>query len=115
MALESQTGAQDDVGTDLPQQMKEEADRIMTALAEATPRRWEASPTPQPRGDTARSLGEIPDPTADTALDTRRLALSAAITKGERSLALALGLLMEARRDLERALDRYDGTRRGER
>lgn len=77
-----------------------------TTLPAAEARRWLPSPAPRPAGSVERRpSGELADPTADTALDGRRLALSAAY---ERAVWSA-GALVDASRALADAIAHYDG------
>lgn len=91
--------------------IREETDALLALLPDAYARQWEASPVPKPREDTTeRSSGGRPaDPTADTVLDGRRLALRGAVSRTERVLAFAAKALTERREDLARSLERYDG------
>lgn len=91
--------------------IREETDALLALLPDAYARQWEASPVPKPREDTTeRSSGGRPsDPTADTVLDARRLALRGATSRADRVLELAAKALTERRQDLARSLDRYDG------
>ncbi|WP_144722265.1 hypothetical protein [Cellulosimicrobium sp. TH-20] len=84
-------------------------------LAEADAVQWSASPRPRPREDTTeRSKGGPPsDPTADVALDGRRLSLRAAVLTAEHSLGDAVDAVAAANKGLERALDEWH--RAGER
>lgn len=95
----------------LVRQIREETDALLALLPDAYARQWEASPVPRPREDTTeRSSGGRPsDPTADTVIDARRLALSGSVSRTERVLTHAAKALAERRQDLTRAIERYDG------
>lgn len=107
---------------DLAHEIEKEIAAMLTAsLPPALSRQWEASPVPKPREDTAErsSGGRPPNPTADVVLDGRRLAVRQAVIEAERALQrarsarLGLGLIRDAvvvaRRDLDRAVARFDG------
>lgn len=71
---------------------------------------WRPSLNPAARFDTSeRALGGIKDPTAETALDERRLALRDAITSAESALSSAAEALLARHADLERAIARWNG------
>jgi hypothetical protein len=95
----------------LARTIRETTDALLALLPDAYARQWEASPVPKPREDTSeRSSGGRPsDPTADTVLDARRLALRGAVSRAERVLLLAANSLEERLRELDRAIKRYDG------
>lgn len=94
---------------------------LSESLAPAHARQWQASPVPTPREDTAErsSGGAPPNPTADVALDGRRLALRervrdaeralAGVDNARRGLANVLAQIRDARRELDRAIRRFDG------
>jgi hypothetical protein len=86
--------ADDDVAQ-LARTIRETTDALLALLPDAYARQWEASPVPKPREDTTeRSSGGRPsDPTADTVLDARRLALRGAVSRAERVLLLAANSL----------------------
>lgn len=104
-------GATGDRIASLVATIRDESDAVLALLPDAYARQWLASPVPRPREDTPqRSTGGQPsDPTADTVLDARRLALSGAISRAERVLEHAAEALGARRRALETALTRYDG------
>lgn len=72
---------------------------------------WERSPVPRSREDTGeRSHGGPPsDPTADVALDERRLALREAVTRFEAFVRYAAVGAASARERLDRALADWEG------
>lgn len=91
--------------------IRAELEILLEALSHAEDRRWDPSPMPRPREDTSqRAIGGAPsDPTADTVLDARRLAVSDAVSRAENVLAYAAKSLRERREALELAVRRYDG------
>lgn len=91
--------------------IRAELETILAELEDARARQWDPSPAPRPREDTSqRSVGGAPsDPTADTVLDARRLAVRDAVSRAERVLAFAAQSLRERREALELAVRRYDG------
>jgi hypothetical protein len=91
--------------------IEEEIRSMHDLIDEAAARQWEASPVPKPREDTTeRSSGGRPsDPTADTALDARRLAVRATLLAAEPVLRDAAVALRGSRLALARAIDRFDG------
>lgn len=72
---------------------------------------WTAAPIPKPREDVTdrKSSGGHGDPTADIALDPRRLELRQAYTKATERLDELRFSAQIAREDLERAVARYHG------
>lgn len=94
--------------TPLTQLLREGAEtflRLVRTLGQAEAIQWDAAPVPRPQGDARRAIGGHGDPTADTALDGRRLAVRDAIRQARR----AIRDLLAALRYLEQALDRYYG------
>lgn len=91
--------------------LEEEIAALRAALAEATDRQWTPSAVPKPRVDTTeRSKGGGPaDPTADTALDGRRLGVREAVLAATPVVREAAIAVMGSRIALERATDRFDG------
>lgn len=86
-----------------------EVDQLAAVTGPALEARWSPSPVPRPRDDTTeRSTGAHSDPTADIALDERRMALSVQIMKSERLLEQALVAIRGVRRGLERTLERWE-------
>lgn len=60
---------------------------LVRQLEQASDAQWQKSRVPSPRDDTTeRSQGVRSDPTADTALDARRLRLRAAVLRAEGNL-----------------------------
>lgn len=92
--------------------LREEIDALLAAAPAAFERQWDRSPAPRPREDTnERSKGSLPaDPTADTALDPRRLALRATVHQLTEALRSAAVTARGARLALENAVQRFDGT-----
>jgi hypothetical protein len=80
-------------------------------LSGAVTRQWSPSPVPKPREDTPqRASGDRPaDPTADTALDARRLAVRETVIRSERVLRDAALALRAVRHATETAVARFDG------
>lgn len=90
--------------------LKKEAEALTHAIPEATARQWEASVVPRPREDTSqRASGGIPNPTADTALDPRRLAVRETVVRAGSALRDAAVTVRGSRLALERAVARFDG------
>lgn len=88
------------------------ADKIRTLarlLDAAVAVQWQAPPVARPHDDTAeRSKGAPPsNPTADVALDGRRLALRAAIVEGQRAIRKATTAASAAGAHLSGALDAW--------
>jgi len=79
--------------------------RLVQKLNQAETIQWEAAPVPRTTGDPRRAVGPYSDPTADTALDGRRLTVRDAVTQARRSID-DLGAALSF---LERAVDRYYG------
>lgn len=89
----------------------EEVKHLLELLPEASARQWLAAPVPKPRYDTdERSIGGAPgDPTADVALDPRRLAVRRLVRDSEKVLRDTAVRVRGVRRAMERTLDWYDG------
>lgn len=87
-----------------------EALTVAALLEAATEIQWKPSLTPKPREDTSeRARGGHGDPTLDTVLDSRRLAVRAAVISAETAFDGALDTLREVRPQLERAIDAWNG------
>lgn len=87
-----------------------EARRLADMLPDALAVQWSPSPVPKPRDDThERATGAPSDPTAETALDGRRLRLRAQVIESERALRGSVVALVGVRRGLERTLDAWAG------
>ncbi|MBO3095856.1 DUF7169 domain-containing protein [Cellulomonas dongxiuzhuiae] len=92
-------------------------DLVLTArslalrLEDAEAVQWQAAPRQRPRDDTTeRSKGAPPnDPTSATVLDDARLVLRAAVRRGERALGAAIDATAAAEREVDRALDAWQG------
>jgi hypothetical protein len=97
--------------TDTAASLREALDDLLASLDAARARQWETSPVPRPRDDTTeRSKGEAPsDPTADTVLDARRLAVRKEVQLAEGVLEVALRAFARRRDELDRAVRRFDG------
>lgn len=91
--------------------IRQETDALLDVLPEATARQWSLSPVPKPREDTPqRASGDRPaDPTGDTVLDPRRLAVRETVARSERVLRDAAIALRGTRLAMERAVARFDG------
>lgn len=105
------TGGGDARVESLVQIVRQETEALLAVLPEALARQWSSSPVPKPREDTSqRSSGDRPsDPTADTVLDARRLAVRDTVLESERAIRDAAIRLRAARKAVERAVDRFDG------
>lgn len=80
------------------------------ALDAAKAVQWEKSPVPSSREDApSRSLGGYSNPTADTALDTRRLAVREAVELTEEVLHTAARELRSRAEALIEAVERWQG------
>lgn len=94
--------------------VEQEAKELRAVLPDALERQWDASPVPRPRNDTTRKASGIRrDPTADTALDPRRLAVRDTVIRAQRVLTDAAIALRGTRRAVERAVARFDGNEGG--
>jgi len=79
-------------------------------MAEAV--RWEKSAAPTTDADDTRGRGsEVSDPTADAALDTARLAVSAACVRAERAAADCTRRMLAASQEVQAAVTRWEGIR----
>ena len=84
--------------------------RLRQLLADVGDTQWEAGRSPQPREDTTeRSKGTTNDPTPTIVMDTRRLALRAAVIEAEQALEKAMHNMTAAVRHLEKALEAHHG------
>lgn len=102
------------VTTDLPvlaARLKFEVGEILRTLAgPAGPAQYERAPIPSLVDDTTeRAKGGHGDPTPGIVVDTRRLALRAAIIAAEREIASAVDALAKARADVDAAFARWEG------
>lgn len=91
--------------------IEEEAARLIESLPSALERQWTTSPVPRPREEEERrSIGDLPsDPTADVALDPRRLAVRDTVLRSRFALRDAAVALRGVRLAMERNLAWYDG------
>ena len=91
--------------------LAEEIRALARRLDAAVAVQWQAPPVPRPRDDTTeRSKGAPPsNPTADTALDDRRLALRSAVRGGQQSIRLATASVPAATSRLDAALVAFEG------
>lgn len=93
--------------------IEEELAAMQGLLSEAQERQWLASPAPRPAHDGSSSSERPPDPTADAALDPRRLAVRETVLDAKEVLYLTLYKVRGVRRGIRRALDYYDGDSQG--
>lgn len=91
--------------------IREETEALIAVLPDATARQWSPSPVPKPREDTSqRASGDRPpNPTADTVLDARRLAVRETVLRSERALREVAVSVRGTRLAVERAVARFDG------
>lgn len=72
---------------------------------------YESAPIPRPKVDTSeRSKGEHADPLPDVVSDGRRLALRVEVIRARREIAESVAALRAARRRIEDAFDRWEGS-----
>lgn len=70
--------------TDLFRAAGRAGSRLATSLVKASDVQYRRPPRPSSRGaDPTKSVGIVNDPTGDTAIDERRLAVRAAVIEGE--------------------------------
>lgn len=88
-----------------------EALEILLLLDAVSEAEWRRSQAPVlPEEDTAeRGKGKVSDPTGDTVIDGRRLALRAAVIAAEREVLSATQSLSASRRHLLEAAERWQG------
>lgn len=90
---------------------RQELDMLETLLPALTDAQWSQSRRPLPREDThERATGAHSDPTADTALDSNRLALRLQVIKSERAIRSAIIAVRGVRLGAERALSSWEGS-----
>lgn len=90
--------------------IRQETEALAALLPGAVSRQWTASPVPKPREDTAeRSSGDRSDPTGDTALDGRRLAVRESVKRAEALLRESAVRTRGVRLFMERSVSEYDG------
>lgn len=90
--------------------IRDEAAHVLDLYADTFDRQWEKSLVPRPRDTEGRkATAERPDPTADAALDPRRMILRTTVLNSQDALRDAAVTLRGVRRALEKALDRFDG------
>lgn len=91
--------------------IERETRALRAQMPEALVRQWESSPVPKPREDSGRSSsGSRPaDPTAETVLDARRLAVRQTVKDAEAILKDAAARLVLVNRQMHNAIDRFDG------
>jgi hypothetical protein len=91
--------------------------RLSAALADADEAQWQRSRTVTPDGTEANdynggslaSRGQHSDPTFDAVSDPTRLALRAAVVSAESDLTRLVMLMDEHSRNVQTALDRWNG------
>lgn len=84
--------------------------RTRQLLADVGDAQWRAGKSPVPREDTTeRSRGLTNDPTPNIVVDTRRLALRAAVIEAEKALDTAGRTVQAAERHLTLALEKWQG------
>lgn len=84
--------------------------KLAALLIDARELQWSAAPVPKPRDDTDRkATGGHGDPTADTALDDRRLALRRACRDAEEELQRLAAAAEQARAALSDSLEHWKG------
>lgn len=89
----------------------EETEAMQETLPDALARQWEQSPSPRPldSGGGSSASGEKADPTADVALDPRRLQVREAVGAAEAALRNTVITMRGSRLAIERAVERFDG------
>lgn len=87
-----------------------ELDELRALLPAAIDAQWLPGRVPLPREDTdERSTGRPSDPTAETALDERRLSVREQVIRSEHLIRKTLVVLRGVRLALEKALDAWEG------
>lgn len=89
--------------------IEEEAAALLNILPRAAARQWQPSPVPRPRDFSQRASDTHSDPTANTALDPRRLEVRRVIFNSRQALYDAAIALRGSRLAMERAINWYDG------
>ena len=91
--------------------IEEEVQRLKEAMPAAAERQWTTSPVPRARDEETRgAVGDRhSDPTADVAIDPRRLAVRDSVLRSRLALREAAVTLRGVRLAMERSLDWYDG------
>lgn len=92
------------------QTIETETGLITDLLPDGEEHQWSAAPRRRSASALRATAGSVPDPTADIALDDRRLALREATTRARERLGSVWRLAVElrgARRALEQALKDY--------
>lgn len=94
----------------LSRSIAEESLKLGLVMNRANEIQWEASPIPKPREDTSqRSIGGHSDPTGDIVLDARRLSVREAFVNAERAMVNLHQALLDARENLEEAVEKWNG------
>jgi hypothetical protein len=89
--------------------MANEVEALRAVLPVALAVRYEPAPIARLFESERGSRSGVPDPTADVALDERRLALSEQLTKSVGLLNAALVNVIGVRRGIERTLNAWEG------
>jgi len=84
--------------------------RLKQLVADIGDAQWRAGKSPVPREDTTeRSKGLTSDPTPSIVVDTRRLALRAAVIEAEQALEKAGRQMQAAERHLNAVFEKWQG------
>ncbi|UJQ87181.1 hypothetical protein SEA_BAILEYBLU_43 [Arthrobacter phage BaileyBlu] len=98
------------MSTDLIKDLLASTLALSRALDAADAVQWEKSPIPAPREDTSsRSSGGYSNPTADTTLDARRLAVRESVKRAEVVAATAARELTSTAQIVLDTVDRWQG------
>lgn len=85
--------------------------RLTALAADAQAVQWDRSHAPKPRVDSDRkSSGGYSNPTLEITLDDRRLGLREAVERANKAIHELSARAAEVRADLERAVNRWEGT-----
>ena len=89
---------------------REELAALQALLPAAMDAQWSPSRVPSPRDDTEeRSKGLASDPTAEIALDGRRLAVRDTVIRSQNAIRKTIVVLRGVRLAMEKALDEWEG------
>jgi hypothetical protein len=86
-----------------------EAAQLREVLGPALEAQWQPSVRENTENTEVKSRAEIPNPTLDTVMDGRRMALRAQVLRSERIMRQTAINVRGVRRGLERALDHWEG------
>lgn len=92
-------------------QVAQHALALSEVLRSVEDMRWQAAPSTRPSERVGGSRSEVSDPTFAIVADPCRSELSDAVTRAERALRQAEGVLSAALANLNAAEDRYEGRR----